>query len=117
MTGTFKGARQVARFIAGNRPGDQTNHKITGGQFRQNLPEAFAYASLDTIAVDRTCKQAFGHNHAQTRVSHLIGAHHDHYKIGSSALIFGKNPVKVGFIDQPRVVKANASSLFRMRVD
>ncbi len=117
MTGTFKGARQVARFIAGNRPGDQTNHKITGGQFRQNLPEAFAYASLDTIAVDRTCKQAFGHNHAQTRVSHLIGAHHDHYKIGSSALIFGKNPVKVGFIDQPRVVEANASSLFRMRVD
>jgi len=50
-------------------------------------------------------------------VSHLIGAHHHHYKIGSSALIFGKNLIKVGFIDQPRVVEANASSLFRMRVD
>jgi hypothetical protein len=50
-------------------------------------------------------------------MAHLIGTHHYHYKIGSRALILGKNPIKVGFIDQPRVVEANASSLVRMRVD
>jgi len=81
------------------------------------LPKAFAYTSLDAIAVDRTRKQTFGNNHAQTGMAHLIGTHHYHYKIGSRALILGKNPIKVGFIDQPRVVEANASSLVRMRVD
>jgi hypothetical protein len=117
MTGTFKGARQITCFITGNRFGYQANDKVTGGQFRQDLPETFAYTALDTVAVNRTRKQALGDNHAQTRAAHLVGAHHDHYKIGSRALIFGKNPIKVGFIDQPRVVEANASSLVRMRVD
>lgn len=117
MTGTFKGARQITCLITGNRFGDQTNNKVAGRQFRQNLTETFAYTSLDAIAVDRARKQAFCNNHAQTGMTHLVGAHHYHYKIGSRALILGKNPIKVGFIDQPRVVEANASSLVRMRVD
>jgi len=117
MTGTFKGARQITCFVTGNRLGNQTNNKITGGQFRQNLPETFAYTSLDPVAVHRTRKQAFGDNHAQAGVSHLVWAHHDHYIIGSRALILGKYPIEVGLVDQPRVVEANASSLVRMRVD
>jgi hypothetical protein len=50
-------------------------------------------------------------------VPHLVWTHHDHYIIGSRALIFGKHPVKISLVDQPRVVETNASSLIRMRVD
>jgi len=117
MTGTFKGTRQIASLVAGNRFGDQPNNKLTRGQLRQGQPETLAHTTLDTVAVYRTRKQALGNDHAQTGMSHLVWTHHHHYIVGSRALILGKDPIKVGFIDQPRVVEANASSLVRMRVD
>ena len=117
MASALEGARQIACLISRNRLGNQAHDEIACGQFRQNLPEAFAHASLDAVAVHRTRKQAFGNHHPQPRVAHLVRARHHHHVIRSSALIVGKHPVEIGFVDQARVAEAHATRFVWVRVD
>jgi len=44
-------------------------------------------------------------------------ARHHHHVIRSSALIVGKHPVEIGFVDQARVAEAHATRFVWVRVD
>jgi len=112
MARACKGTQQIPRFITRNRPGNEANDKIARRQFRHRLAKALTHASLDTVAVHRTCKQALGDDHAQPGVSHLIGPRHDHQIIGTGTLIAGKYPIKISLVDQPGIAEAYATRRF-----
>ena len=117
MTCTHEGARQIARLIAWNRLGNETNDKITRGQFRQGVAKTFTHASLDPVAIHRTRKQSLGNDHAQAGMPYLIGPCHHHQIIRSSALVLGKYPIEIDLVDQTRIAEAHATRWVWIRVD
>ena len=117
MSCTHEGTQQIACLIAWNRLGNETNDKITRGQFRQGLSKAFTHTSLDAIAIHRARKHTLGNDHAQARIPHLIGPCHHHQIIRSSALVLGKYPIKIGLVDQTRFAEAHACRWIGVRAD
>lgn len=109
MARTCERAQQIPCLITRNRLGNETNDKVARGQFRQSLSKTFANASLDAVAIHRTRKQSLGNDHAQPGISHLVGPCHHHQIIRSCALIVGKHPIEIGFVDQPRIAEAHAT--------
>ena len=117
MARTRERAQQIAYLIARNRLGYETNDKVTRGQFRQGVSKSFTHTSPDTVAIHRARKQSLGDDHAQPGIPHLIGPRHYHQVICSGALVFSKDPIEIGLIDQTRITQTHATRPVGRRVD
>ena len=107
MTGTFQGAAQITSFFARCWLFRQTDNEITRWQFGQFQTKTLANTALDPISVDSTAQQSLRNHHAKAGVADPIGPSHDNQTIGACPLIFSKNPVKLGLLDQPRITGAH----------